>query len=633
MRPAAFQSRRVASCVCTSERLCTCIRSRRWTRSFRMESSICRMPACLPLVHTLVATKSFDWTPNSAASWPVTASADPYMGELSMTRAPTSTRTLSASLASAMPRASPPTSKACQVPRPTAGSSSPDRGMRRSRKLIALEPFGISIPPRATAEMVMNARRDSVPLSVFPISRSCQRDADGSNREPEIVPAPEGEVAGDGEKRKRSRHFPGERNASEIGDIAAQQEADRAAGRGHRAAERQHGRSCLRLDLLVEPRLRQRLPRALEGVHEKEEYECLIGPVGEKPCTQERQAGAHGEATQEARACGRHHEYPRGRFRTKHAPEPQHTEDPADDPHAGAVAVLEEQRPLDPVGRHGAESYGLGEAQKAGGANAEALPEARADLGAHRRSHRAVTERGRITRPLMQERAGQGAQEKAGRAEKPWPRDVNAAYVCSYQRGGHEAEARELGDAREEAVLGALEAGLVEGVDAPRVDGAIAEGGADRVDRLRDQEEHIGVRDEVEAEGEAAQDAAHHEAPAPAERVGEGAGRYVGEEGDGEVHGEHAVDLELIEATRAQEERIHAAQESARQRVGEPDTVVAAHDAGRGELRGGPFHGLAILRHAQGMRQGRGDRPWGGTTLQSIPWGMIAMDLTATTVT
>src|SRR6266436_906577 len=47
-------------------------------------------------------------------------------------------------------------------------------------------------------------------------------------------------------------------------------------------------------------------------------------------------------------------------------------------------------------------------------------------------------------------------------------------------------------------MLGTLEAGLVEGIDAPRVHSAIAEGCADRVHGLRDQEEHIRVREEVQ---------------------------------------------------------------------------------------------------------------------------------------
>src|SRR6266568_4742450 len=159
-RPAFFQSRRVARCVDASTRLCTCIRSMRSTRSFLIESSIWRIPACLPLVQTLVATKSFDCTPSSAASCPVTASEEPYIGELSMTRPPFSTKTLSVSLARASSFASPATSNTCQVPRPTAGISSPVLGMRRaSGTAAAFDPEGMSRTPKAVALTRMKLRR------------------------------------------------------------------------------------------------------------------------------------------------------------------------------------------------------------------------------------------------------------------------------------------------------------------------------------------------------------------------------------------------------------------------------------------------------------------------------------------
>src|SRR5215467_14008923 len=81
------------------------------------------------------------------------------MGEVSMTRPPSATKTLSASLASAIPRPSPPTSKACQVPRPTAGSGSDVLGMRRSSTALARDRSGMSNPPRPTADIARNARR------------------------------------------------------------------------------------------------------------------------------------------------------------------------------------------------------------------------------------------------------------------------------------------------------------------------------------------------------------------------------------------------------------------------------------------------------------------------------------------
>ena len=149
MRPAAFQSRSVARCVCASTRLCTCIRSRRSTRSLRIESSIWRMPACRPLVQTLVATKSLGRMPRSAASCPVTCSEEPYIGELSTIRPPPSTKTRSVSFACASSGASPATSNTCQVPRPTAGSASPVFGMRRSSSPCPRDSGGITSAPRS----------------------------------------------------------------------------------------------------------------------------------------------------------------------------------------------------------------------------------------------------------------------------------------------------------------------------------------------------------------------------------------------------------------------------------------------------------------------------------------------------
>src|SRR5262249_29201014 len=146
-------------CLHVHEVLCTCIRSSRCARSRRRDSSIWRTPACFPVVHTLVATKSFEPTCSSVASWPVTDSAEPYMGEVSMTRPPSATKTRRVSFASAMPRPSPPTSKACQVPKPTAGRGSDVLGMRRSSTVLALDRSGMSNPPRPTADIVRNARR------------------------------------------------------------------------------------------------------------------------------------------------------------------------------------------------------------------------------------------------------------------------------------------------------------------------------------------------------------------------------------------------------------------------------------------------------------------------------------------
>src|SRR5467141_2795156 len=88
------------------------------------------MPACLPLVQTLVATKSLALTPSAAASSPVTDSEEPYIGELSITRPPSSTNIFRVSWACAFSFASEATSNTGQVPRPTAGIASPVFGTR-----------------------------------------------------------------------------------------------------------------------------------------------------------------------------------------------------------------------------------------------------------------------------------------------------------------------------------------------------------------------------------------------------------------------------------------------------------------------------------------------------------------------
>ena len=118
-------------------------------------------------------------------------------------------------------------------------------------------------------------------------------------------------------------------------------------------------------------------------------------------------------------------------------------------------------------------------------------------------------------------------------------------------------------------ILRLREARVVERVDAPCIHGAVAEGRAHRVDRLGDQEYDIRVRDEVKRERDAAEGAADHERESAPQGVGECAGRDVGQERHHEVDGEDAVDLELIEPARPQEDRIDAGEESARQRVHE----------------------------------------------------------------
>ena len=95
----------------------------------RNEFSICCTPASLPLVQTLVARNALAWAFDSASRSPTTCSDEPYMGEESIVLPPASNRTRRTSLNGLRAAASAPTSKVCQVPRPTIGNSSPVFGI------------------------------------------------------------------------------------------------------------------------------------------------------------------------------------------------------------------------------------------------------------------------------------------------------------------------------------------------------------------------------------------------------------------------------------------------------------------------------------------------------------------------
>src|SRR6184192_139650 len=75
MRPCCFHSRNVTSCVFTSTRLCTCIRSIRFARKSLRERSIDSIPFCFPRVQTFVARKSFSRIPSDDVSSPITYKA------------------------------------------------------------------------------------------------------------------------------------------------------------------------------------------------------------------------------------------------------------------------------------------------------------------------------------------------------------------------------------------------------------------------------------------------------------------------------------------------------------------------------------------------------------------------------
>src|SRR2546430_15723812 len=124
------------------------------------------MPACLPLVQTLVATKSLAWTPSAAASSPVTDSEEPYIGELSITRPPSSTKTFRASRACAFSFSSEPTSNTCQVPSPTAGIVSPVFGMERCNRSAARD-AGM-LPPSVSAAASLSQARREMPVLGLP---------------------------------------------------------------------------------------------------------------------------------------------------------------------------------------------------------------------------------------------------------------------------------------------------------------------------------------------------------------------------------------------------------------------------------------------------------------------------------
>ena len=71
----------------------------------------------------------------------MTASAFPYIGELSINDPPLSNNVRSTSLSGSRSEADAPTSKVCQVPHPTAGSSSPvDGTVRFSMACVMFDP-------------------------------------------------------------------------------------------------------------------------------------------------------------------------------------------------------------------------------------------------------------------------------------------------------------------------------------------------------------------------------------------------------------------------------------------------------------------------------------------------------------
>ena len=122
--PSRVHSWSVSSCVFTSTRLCTWIRSIGFARSLRIECSISSMPRSRPEVQTFVAMNSFDRRPSLSTTSPMTSSARPYIGDESITQPPRATNSLSSSSSGRRSAGEFPTSKVCHVPSPMTGSAS-----------------------------------------------------------------------------------------------------------------------------------------------------------------------------------------------------------------------------------------------------------------------------------------------------------------------------------------------------------------------------------------------------------------------------------------------------------------------------------------------------------------------------
>ena len=134
MRLSAFQARRVGRWARQSSRLWICISSTWSVLSSDSDRVICSMPLSRPDVHTLVAMKALLRVPirrGAASRSPITPSAAPYIGEVSITEPPASNSTASTSASGARSSGRRPTSKVRQVPQPTMGSISPEEGILR----------------------------------------------------------------------------------------------------------------------------------------------------------------------------------------------------------------------------------------------------------------------------------------------------------------------------------------------------------------------------------------------------------------------------------------------------------------------------------------------------------------------
>src|SRR5215472_3496778 len=132
------------------------------------ERRICSIPRSRPVVHTLVARKLGGRLPISASRSPVTASARPYIGDVSMMRPPSSSSCCSTPRNGRLPVSPEPTSKARQVPSPITGIASPVDGIGRviiaaaDVRLVRAELLQQRVADRVEVEPVLGDQRASL---------------------------------------------------------------------------------------------------------------------------------------------------------------------------------------------------------------------------------------------------------------------------------------------------------------------------------------------------------------------------------------------------------------------------------------------------------------------------------------
>src|SRR6516164_2962654 len=155
------------------------------------ERRICAIPCSRAEIQTLVARKARLRARIAASKSPTTASARPYIGEVSITDAPPSNSACRIarrlSRAAALPPASPtsPASNVCQVPSPITGSISPLFGIGRAS--IAQSEFIIAAPCKFFV-----APANATPLSaaaLSPPAASLRKSARESKRVKSSRPA------------------------------------------------------------------------------------------------------------------------------------------------------------------------------------------------------------------------------------------------------------------------------------------------------------------------------------------------------------------------------------------------------------------------------------------------------------